>query len=248
MLSAAENPPLYLVRKNVIAMMAAREYIVEEEEKTREEYVRDFCYYDPPLPEEDDDSGEVHHNHNRQLLVNKDLLTLSLVHKINRTPMRVFFFASPNNKFGKKQMQLLLDRMGENITRAVIVVPDGCLPTPPVRTMIDQMNRGSDDVFIQCFSEAELTTNRLGVSRIERKFRVLTVAEKRAFFARYGSNPQHYPFIAYDDPLAKYLGLQRGDVLKCERGSETAGRYAKYQVCRYVEEMPKEAPNKKLKK
>jgi hypothetical protein len=39
------------------------------------------------------------------------------------------------------------------------------------------------------------------------------------------------PKILPSDPVAKFLGLARGDVVKIIRKSETAGTYTTYRIC-----------------
>lgn len=224
-------PPLYLVRQNVVRMMAAREYIVEAQDKTTDEFLADFCVQD--------EHGNV--------IVNRDALSLSLVNQHSRKTMRVFFYGGA--KCGKKEIETILSRMGDAVTRAVIIVPDGSTPTPQAKKVADSMNRADPDVFIQWFTESELQINIAVMGKTERRFRVLSAVQKGGLLNKYDKNERHFPYIAYDDPLAKYYGLQRGDVLECVRPSEPAGKYAKYQICRYPEEVPKASkPDKKKQK
>ncbi|GLC44283.1 hypothetical protein PLESTB_000760800 [Pleodorina starrii] len=195
---------LWRVRRTCLQMLNDRGYLVSQEEiNTTKDQFRDRFGENP----------------------RKDDLTI-LVPKQDDPTEQVFVFFPEEQKVGVKTIKLLAERMkDEKVNRAVMVT--AVKFTPFAKSALEDMRPKYQ---IEHFLESELLVN-ITEHILVPEHRILSPEEKRTLLDRYKIKETQLPRIQASDAVARYLGLQRGQVVRIVRPSETAGRYVTYRFC-----------------
>jgi len=152
-----------------------------------------------------------------------DLIVLVAHNDDPTDQMFVFFPEEP--KVGVKTIKTYCQRMQEeNIHRAIIVVQHGMTPT--AKQSLGDM---APKYILEQYLEAELLIN-ITEHMLVPEHIVMTPDEKKELLDRYKLKESQLPRIQQSDPVSRYFGIKRGQVVKIVRPSETAGRYVTYRL------------------
>lgn len=203
-----ETYKFWRIRKTIMQLCHDRGYLVTQDEldQTLDQFTTQFG----------DKPSERRPSRN-------DLIVL-VAHNDDPTD-QMFIFSPDEPKVGIKTIKAYCQRMQEeNITRAIIIVQTGMTPSAK-QSLVDMAPK----YILEQFLEAELLVN-ITEHELVPEHVVLTVDEKTELLSRYKLKDIQLPKIQGGDPVARYLGLKRGQVVKIVRPSETAGRYVSYRL------------------
>jgi|UniRef100_A0AC35GB35 DNA-directed RNA polymerase I, II, and III subunit RPABC1 len=199
---------LWRIRKTVMQMCHDRKYLVTQEELDLDIDGFKIQFGDKP---------------SERRPARSDLILLAAHTEDPTDQLLVFFPDEP--KIGIKTIKTICTQMQEQkITRSIVVVQVGM--TPSAKTAIHDM---APKYQIEQFLEAELMVN-ITEHELVPSHIVMTNEEKAELLARYKLKDNQLPRIQVNDPIARYYGLRRGQVVKIVRPSETAGRYITYRM------------------
>jgi DNA-directed RNA polymerase I, II, and III subunit RPABC1 len=199
----SEGARLWRVRKTLLEMLRDRNYIVRESDlnMTLEEFQQLF--------------GEV---------PRRDELEVFATHSGNEDDSIIAFF--PDEKPGVKTLNNYVQKMRDvEASRAILVLSQPL--TAQARNSLSEVNQKYP---MEQFVEQDLLVN-ITKHQLVPQHVVLSEDEKRELLRRYKVYESQLPRIQTNDPVARYYGLRRGNVVRILRPSETAGKYVTYRVC-----------------
>ena len=196
---------LYRVRRTVLQILRDRGYMVASAdlEITEEQFREKFT--DVPMRE--------------QLAI--------LVQKRDDPTDQLFVFWPADPKVGVKPIKRYVERMGEDDVKRAILVVQESMTAFAKTAMLEIM--AAQGVTLEQFQEAELLVN-ITEHVLVPTHEVLTKEEKAGLLKKYRLKEAQLPRIQLTDPVARYYGLVRGQVVKIVRPSETAGKYVTYRL------------------
>lgn len=200
----AELYKLWRIRKTILQLCHDRGYLIiqDELEETLEQFKEQ---YNGSVPE-------------------RSSLEILCTHH-NNAEDKLFVFFPDEPKIGVKTIQSYVAKMeNDKVGRAIIVVRMGLTPSAK-----QAMREVGPTYVMEDFLESEMLINITEHELVPQHI-LLTTEEKEELFSRYKLKESQLMKMLTTDPVARYYGYRRGQVMKIIRKSDTAGRYVTYRL------------------
>ncbi|XP_058749986.1 DNA-directed RNA polymerases II and IV subunit 5A-like [Vicia villosa] len=134
---------------------------------------------------------------------------------------KIFVYFVRVAKLGLSVLTKIRERMeSEGVERSILV--SRSKPSEALKDLAPKHR-------IELFQEDELLVN-VTEHELVPEHQVLTEAEKENLLETYTVKETQLPRMFVTDPVARYYGLKRGQVVRIIRPSETAGTYVTYRI------------------
>jgi DNA-directed RNA polymerase I, II, and III subunit RPABC1 len=201
-----EVTKLFRIRKTILEMLRDRGYVVLDTsadlEMTREEFGTRLA----------------------QANYSRESLTLLKQHQHDPSDQIYVFFPAEERVSVKTLRDYFVRMDQERVYKAILVVIKSLSPFAK-----QGIQKVASQFRVEVFLEMELLVN-ITHHELVPKHEVLSTEGKKQLLKRYHLKESQLPRILITDPVARYFGLQKGQVVKITRPSETAGRYVTYRL------------------
>ena len=202
-----ETTKLYRVRKTAFEMLRDRGFAIIETEyaKTFEQFKTDYEF-----------GGKV----------DRQRMNISAINENN--PEEKILVAFHDDDLKQSHIQTYT-QMAEkdSMSNVIIVVGGACSST--VKKTIESTSDVDRQIRWEIMFEDDLIINVTKHILVPEHIK-LTKEEGLELLKKYQVKQTQLPRMLVDDPISKYYGFRRGDIVKIIRKSETAGRYVTYRA------------------
>ncbi|GMK54457.1 hypothetical protein CspeluHIS016_0110430 [Cutaneotrichosporon spelunceum] len=139
---------------------------------------------------------------------------------------RIYVHFCPEKNVSKAAMKTFITSLDATGAKRGIIVWSEKMSPAAKKTLLEMQS----EYHLEDFAESDLLVN-ITKHFLVPKHTIMTGEEKAALIKRYRLKDTQLPRIMVSDPVARYYGMRRGQVMRIERTSETAGRYITYRIC-----------------
>lgn len=204
---------LFKVRRTILQMLKDRSYVVFENQDDLE--MSRFLFEEKFVKNYQVIRTELEINRSKWFSESKRILVIFLEGEKEKSTI------------GVKTIRGFCERIKQEKIQNSILVLHGKL-TSHARQAINSINSLEDK--IEYFSESELIIN-ITEHTLVPKHEIISDEEAKNLFKRYSIRENQLPRINKRDPIARYFGIQKNEIMKIIRSSETSGRYVTYRRC-----------------
>lgn len=162
-------------------------------------------------------------------------LDMKCKHKTKNHSIHILY--NFNSKLKIQNIETILNNMIEEKTieesdKIIILSKDTISNEHVFDSQLDALyKKKGNKYFTQVFTIAKLILNIMKHELVP-EHKIISEEKKRSMLKQFDiSNFSQLPIILKTDPVAKFLGMQRGDVCEITKPSETAGEYVYYRYC-----------------
>lgn len=141
--------------------------------------------------------------------------------------LQIFYFATPQQlKQHAKNLESVA--LESSTPRHHLILLENKLQPVTAKTILEAYH--NTHLTLEMFDVSELQFN-ISHHDLVPRHEVLTKEEADAIVAQFGVARTQLPHIVRSEPMARYLGLRPGQVIRITSISPTAGEYISYRVC-----------------